>query len=245
MESRDTGSGLERDRGGGESQPLHAAPTYSAMADVRYFLSRPLLRLSIWCGAPLVVLPLAEFMALSPCSTALALLLGLPMGLTLLAAILALPLAPFLLLVPRLRSLGAHVLLACGLLLIAGFIGSFLGNRVRMAPFHRLAERSAPLVQAIRTYRSLHLRPPPDLAALVPDLLPSIPGTGMAQYPSYEYYVGAGVAPYHDNPWALVVFTPSGLVNFDQFLYFPLQNYPKRGYGGHLERVADWAYVHE
>jgi hypothetical protein len=34
-------------------------------------------------------------------------------------------------------------------------------------------------------------------------------------------------------------------MNWDMFLYFPKQNYPKAGYGGWLERIEDWAYVHE
>ena len=48
-----------------------------------------------------------------------------------------------------------------------------------------------------------------------------------------------------DNPWVLVVFTPGGGINFDRMLYFPKQNYPRSGYGGGIERVRDWAYVHE
>lgn len=48
-----------------------------------------------------------------------------------------------------------------------------------------------------------------------------------------------------DNPWVLYVYTPSGGINFDKFLYFPLQNYPSNGYGGVLRRIGDWAYVHE
>jgi hypothetical protein len=39
--------------------------------------------------------------------------------------------------------------------------------------------------------------------------------------------------------------TPSGGINFDSFLYLPLQNWPERGYGGVLQRIDDWAYVHE
>jgi len=45
--------------------------------------------------------------------------------------------------------------------------------------------------------------------------------------------------------WFLSVNVPCFGVGFDQMLSFPLQNYPKVGYGGGLERVKDWAYVHE
>jgi hypothetical protein len=52
-----------------------------------------------------------------------------------------------------------------------------------------------------------------------------------------EYYQG--------NPWVLTAIVSTGSVNWDKFLYFPLQNYPSTGYGGWLERIGDWAYVHE
>ncbi len=46
-------------------------------------------------------------------------------------------------------------------------------------------------------------------------------------------------------PWALQVLPPVFGVGFDLMLYFPKQDYPENGYGGWLERVGDWAYVHE
>lgn len=67
----------------------------------------------------------------------------------------------------------------------------------------------------------------------------------MRAYPKFEYVAGEKAKSYGDNPWVLYVFTPSGGINFDQFMYFPKQNYPKHGYGGWLERVGEWAYVHE
>jgi len=42
-----------------------------------------------------------------------------------------------------------------------------------------------------------------------------------------------------------VIETPSGGFNWDIFIYFPSQNYPEYKYGGFLEKVEDWAYVHE
>ena len=67
----------------------------------------------------------------------------------------------------------------------------------------------------------------------------------MAAYPKFEFVAGQKALDYHENPWVLCVFTPSGGINFDQFMYFPKQNYPETGYGGWLERIGDWAYVHE
>jgi len=112
-----------------------------------------------------------------------------------------------------------------------------------MSAFHRLAERSKPLVAAIHAFEQKHGRPPEALQALVPEFLPSVPSTGMQAYPEYRY--SAPATNHHDNPWVITIFTPSVGINFDQFMYFPLTNYPETGYGGWLERVGDWAYVHE
>ena len=65
----------------------------------------------------------------------------------------------------------------------------------------------------------------------------------MGAYPEYHYSTSS--KDYLGNPWVLTIYTPSGGINFDQFMYFPLTNYPKTGYGGSLERIGDWAYVHE
>lgn len=112
--------------------------------------------------------------------------------------------------------------------------------------FFDLARRSVPLVAAIRAYEAKRGEPPPNLAALVPEFLPSVPSTGMGAYPKYEYASDSSVAQrYEGNPWVLFVNTGSGALNFDRFIYLPRQNYPERGYGGWLEKIEDWAYVHE
>jgi hypothetical protein len=83
------------------------------------------------------------------------------------------------------------------------------------------------------------------LDALVPKHIAAIPGTGLRAYPRYNYVTGEQAKDYDDNPWALYVDTSSGIGNWDLFLYLPRQNYPRYGYGGGLERVGEWAYVHE
>ena len=57
--------------------------------------------------------------------------------------------------------------------------------------------------------------------------------------------MGEEAHKWDDNSWVLYIDTPSGGINFDMFMYFPNQNSPKTGYGGVLERIGDWAYVHE
>ena len=115
-----------------------------------------------------------------------------------------------------------------------------------MAGMRSFSQRSQSLINAINAYERDHSAPPGSLDDLVPDYLPAVPSTGMMAYPEYQYYTDDEAKEhYADNPWALSVFTPGGGINFDMMLYFPNQNYPDRGYGGGLERVGDWAYVHE
>lgn len=143
----------------------------------------------------------------------------------------------------RFRRYSAALALCSVVYLVAFILSVRIGESVRRSAFHRLAERSKPLVAAVHAFEQKHGRPPESLQALVPEFIPSVPSTGMDAYPEYRYLTPA---TNHDgNPWIISVFTPSGGINFDQFMYFPLTNYPKIGYGGWLERVGDWAYVHE
>jgi hypothetical protein len=64
----------------------------------------------------------------------------------------------------------------------------------------------------------------------------------MAAYPEFEYSTEANET---GDLWSLRVATPVGFVNWDMLLYLPSQRYPEHGYGGRIERIQDWAYVHE
>jgi hypothetical protein len=216
------------------------------MTDVQRFLNQPLPRLVTICASPLIVCPLLQYLAVGPVGSGVFLSLEMfIIPLPLLVALPALLVAPFFLFFRRFRRLAVRTLLAAGVFVVATFAGVRLGQQLRMKAFHQLAVRSEPLVRAIRTYETKHGAPPPDLNALVPDFLPSIPRTGMAAYRTYRYHASAQATRFDNNPWVLVVFTPNGGINFDQFMYFPLQKDPENGYGGSLERVRDWAYVHE
>ncbi|MEQ1751311.1 MAG: hypothetical protein ABL974_17945 [Prosthecobacter sp.] len=129
--------------------------------------------------------------------------------------------------------------------LIAGVAGLFLINLVRNEQFRNLAARSEPLIAAIHHYEKMNGAPPKSLEVLVPGLLPKLPGTRMGAYPNYVYLTGEDAAHYNGNPWILQVPCPLGFSNWDEFLYFPLQNYPATEYGGVLERMGTWAYLHE
>ncbi len=150
-----------------------------------------------------------------------------------------------MLVVPSHRKLGVHTFGLGAVILLSTVLGLRWGNDVRMAAFRQLGVRSQPIILAIREFEQQHKRPPKTLEELVPRYLPTTPKTGMAAYPEYEYVEGERARDYDENPWALFVPCSSGGMNWDIFLYLPKQNYPGNGYGGSLQRVGDWAYVHE
>ena len=196
---------------------------------------------SLLAGGSIV---LADYYAVAPGGSqgpksALILLLGLPF----LAVLAVIPVALACCLWKRCRRIAFHVLLSCGIFAFVVYASIGIGDTVRMNGFRSLAQRSAPLVEAIKAYERANGHPPPTLESIVPEYLPSIPGTGMGAYPKYRYVVGREEL-YDGNPWILMVFTPSGILNFDKFLYYPSQDYGS-WCGDPLERVADWAYLHE
>ncbi len=116
---------------------------------------------------------------------------------------------------------------------------------IRITGFSSLANRSAYIVNAIKEFEKINGKPPNSLTDLVPKYLPEVPKTGMGAYPDYKYQISKKPDEWSGNPWVLYVETPLVWINWDMFLYLPKQNYPQIGYDGYLEKVNDWAYVHE
>ena len=48
-----------------------------------------------------------------------------------------------------------------------------------------------------------------------------------------------------NSTWELHVDCTSGGINFDVFFYWPSHEYPDEIYGGCVQRIEEWAYVHE
>ena len=125
-------------------------------------------------------------------------------------------------------------------------IGCFVaGLQIRRAGFVSLAERSRPLIFAIHQFEAKYGKPPEKLEQITPEFLAKVPGTGMGAYPEYDYLVIDDRNSYEGNAWVVTVSASPGVMNWDQFMYFPKQNYPQSGYGGRIERIEEWAYVHE
>ena len=159
--------------------------------------------------------------------TALTSLLFVP---TVIIVFLALPIAAIRLLFRSTRKQAWRWLAFCVSYIAVGMLVLPLAARLRMNAFRDLAQRSEPLVLAIHNYAEEQGAPPSSLESLAPE---------------YEYVTGDAARHWEGNPWVLSVFTSQGSLNFDQFMYLPLQNYPQVNQLGCLERVGDWAYIHE
>ncbi|MCJ7751129.1 MAG: hypothetical protein MUQ65_08555 [Armatimonadetes bacterium] len=115
---------------------------------------------------------------------------------------------------------------------------------LRMWGVRHVPERAQPLLSALTRYHEDQGRYPAALSDLVPTYLPRIPYTGMMGYPDFDYK-RPGEAREEAGGYDLYVSCGIGFANFDTFRYWPSQDYPDKMYGGDVERVDNWAYVHE
>jgi len=188
---------------------------------------------------------LANLLAVSKHGTDVLLSLSAFAGMPLMFAFLA---SPFLLVGmfwKRFRGKSLRLLLFAVIYLAIGVGCHRAAFQIRRSAFSELALRSRPLVTAIHQFEGKYGKPPESLSQLSPEFLPQVPQTGIRAYPDYRYEAVTERDRYEGNPWVITVRAPTGVMNWDQFIYFPKQNYPEVGYGGVIERVEDWAYVHE
>ena len=106
----------------------------------------------------------------------------------------------------------------------------------------RITTEAQPLIEAIEAYHAGRGEYPPDLKTLVPEYLNEIPHTGAIAYPNFRYARAEPDSLF--KTYEVLVRTSIGL-SFDVFVYWPEGNYPERMYGGWVEPISDWAYVHE
>lgn len=216
---------------------------------IEIFLSmkrRELIQLVVFALSAIVYFPFSEWLSTTQGGTSLFLWGQMIYVLPLVASILAMPFLVFGLFFRDTRRRSCLYLLCIALFVPCCIFGVGLGDKARMAGMKSFVQRSQTLIRAIENYERDYSGPPQSLNDLVPDYIPAVPCTGMAAYPEYRYHTGdMAKQQYAGNSWVLTVFTPSGFLNFDMMLYFPNQNYPHHGYGGSLEPVGDWAYVHE
>lgn len=104
-------------------------------------------------------------------------------------------------------------------------------------------EKAQPLIEAIESYKTDHGSIPNDLVELVPKYIEVIPYTGMVGYPEFRYTPKQPDSLFRD--YEIWISTSTGLLNWDRFVYWPAQQYPQQMYGGSVENIDGWAYVHE
>ena len=185
---------------------------------------------------------LAEYYAVSEAGNDGPRFLILPMMLPIVAALLVMLLGPIFLIRRKTRPLVLRVIAASAVYLTIGYLCLHIGNTVRRSAFEQLADRSAPLIDAIRGYELATGAPPDSLSQLVPEYLPEVPSTGMGANPEYHYFAGEEAQSRYGDRWAISVYT--GLVlSFDEFWYVPSREYESTE--GAVELIGQWAYLHE
>ena len=136
-------------------------------------------------------------------------------------------------------------MLGSGLMVVVGLTSLFSADMIRMQGFERLTLEAAPLISAINAYESAYGHPPADLASLEVTY-PEGHDIKGGVLPEFIYFSGEVARErYHGNRWVLMLETPTGPLKWDRFLYYPEQNYPSLAHGGWIEKVGNWAYVHE
>lgn len=132
---------------------------------------------------------------------------------------------------------------AAFLVFVLGYSAGILGYKIRHIFFERLGERSSVLVSSLEKYRQTNGSYPDALQALVPAIIPKIPHTGMLGYGPYIYSKATKDTLFKG--YELKVNCGGLGINFDKFVYWPERKYPKEMYGGVVELIGEWAYVHE
>ena len=142
---------------------------------------------------------------------------------------------------------------AVGTFAMVAFASLLLSEVARMAAFARVARSAEPLVAALREFTRDEGRAPESLDELVPAYIERVPRTlGSAGRFKYRRHA-SGLTPsdvttkepLDTGPWSLILPCGRGVLNWDVFVYWPTEQYPHHMYGGFVERVRSWAYVHE
>lgn len=145
-------------------------------------------------------------------------------------------------LVPAYRNVCWKLFLNLILVFAVLLAGDVCSEVLRTQAFSQLAVRARPLVAAINSFEKKNGPPPETLSQLVPTYLKQVPQTGMRAYSNYKYEV---LEDNKNSPWELSVPCSQGPFNWDVFFYWPTRKYPDEIYGGGVQPIGDWAYVHE
>lgn len=111
-------------------------------------------------------------------------------------------------------------------------------------------ETAQPIIGSIEAYNIDHGSYPVELEVLVPEYLAEIPSTGLAGHPEFDYFPPKDPRILETDGnmearYQLLVQTPIGPMNADMFFYWPDGDYTDILYANGIEKIGDWAYLHE
>lgn len=192
----------------------------------------------VW-PAPRFLGPVAYFLLCMSPSAGLLFLVALPLSIYLLAVGLI-----------NWRVDGELVRQASRALACACFAGLWILSirraiSLRRRAFLRASHVGDRIVRAIAQYRNDKGEYPDRLEELIPAYLERVPYTGMIAYPTFDYARDRNDIQVVAESYDLRIWCSCHPVNFDRFLYWPSETYPDRIQDKPVERIRQWAYVHE
>lgn len=146
---------------------------------------------------------------------------------------------------PRFRRRGLTVACVCAAFVVGTVGGIKMALPIERQGWLRVIARADPLVAAIHSHERRLGTAPEQLEELVPTELAALPTTGLGSSPEFHYRKADGTNRVFGDRWAIRVRPPQVALGFDTLFYVPSETYPERGFGGVIERIDRWAYVHE
>lgn len=121
---------------------------------------------------------------------------------------------------------------------VAFFKPDVLESLTRSRDLRALDEHSRPLIEALRAYRAEYGRSAAAIQQLVPRYLSEVPGTGLENWPEYEY------SQSDPQGWHLAVWIPKGFFDLDGNRRFQYEPDPLRDREVDASiRHGDWVYI--
>lgn len=126
--------------------------------------------------------------------------------------------------------------------LISTFTAIRFGDYLKNRGLRSMAVQAKPLIEAIQSYQIANKVPPHTSEDVVPTYIISVPSTGAAAYPQFDFIRNQQTNLFAGNQWILVVpVFPEG--STCQYLTY----YPNQNYSGSevlvVNRFGDWALI--
>lgn len=124
-------------------------------------------------------------------------------------------------------------------------------SSIRHAANEKVMIQGQIIIDAITAYEHEHSSYPQNLKALIPKYIDEIPGTGIKGFPYFLYEIinpserKYRVPEMGDDPIYELRVNFYRVFKWDCFFYWPVERYPDYIYGGNVENLQKWAYVHE